>query len=125
MDHSARDLHLDLHRLSQILEQVPRRDDLRAVPQVLLEPYLAVVNRTRFQDSRISVKIGSNLEHLRDSAGDSCLSTTDFAQLRRWFSELDCEQCDSQFEADAESGALEFLVVEARDAKANNALKEL
>ena len=44
MDHSARRHHLDLHRLSQISEQVPRRDDLRAVPQVVLEPYLAVVN---------------------------------------------------------------------------------
>ena len=53
------------------------------------------------------------------------LSATDFAQLRKWFSELDWEQWYSQFEADAESGALEFLVVEARDAKANNALKEL
>ena len=52
------------------------------------------------------------------------LSATDFAQLRKWFSELDWEQWDSQFEADAESGALDFLIVEASDSKTNNALEE-
>lgn len=53
------------------------------------------------------------------------LSATDFAQLRKWFSELDWEQWDSQFETDAESGALDFLVAEARDAKINKELEEL
>ena len=53
------------------------------------------------------------------------LSETDFAELRKWFSELDWEQWDRQFEADAASGALDFLIAEARDAKTNNTLKEL
>ena len=44
MDHSARGLDLDRSRLSQILEPVQSRDDLLAVPQVLLAPDLAVVN---------------------------------------------------------------------------------
>ena len=53
------------------------------------------------------------------------LSATDFAQLIRWFSELDWEHWDSKFEADAEARSLDFLVTEARDAKTNNELQEL
>ena len=52
------------------------------------------------------------------------LSATDFTQLRKWFSELDWEQLDSQFEADAESEALDFLIDEASESKANDAFEE-
>ncbi|MCY4475615.1 MAG: hypothetical protein OXC83_09315 [Chloroflexi bacterium] len=41
------------------------------------------------------------------------LSSTHFVQLRRWFSELDWQQWDSQIEADGKSGALGFLIAEA------------
>lgn len=44
MDHSARRHDLDCSRLSQIPEPVQRRYDLLAVPQVLLEPDLEVMN---------------------------------------------------------------------------------
>ena len=44
MDHSARRIHLDHSRLSQMREPVQRHDDLLAVPEVLLGPVLAAVN---------------------------------------------------------------------------------
>ncbi len=47
------------------------------------------------------------------------------AQLREWFSELDWERWDKQIEADADEGALDFLISEALEAKEDGALQEL
>ncbi len=53
------------------------------------------------------------------------LHETDFDELRKWSRDLDWEQRDRQFEADADSAKLDFLIDEARDAKANDLLEEL
>ena len=47
------------------------------------------------------------------------------AQLREWFSELDWERWDKQIEADADEGALDFLISEALEAKEDGTLQEL
>ena len=47
------------------------------------------------------------------------------AQLREWFSELDWEKWDGQIEADANEGALDFLVADALEAKEDGTLQEL
>lgn len=47
------------------------------------------------------------------------------AQLREWFSELDWERWDRQIEADADEGALDFLVADALEAKEDGTLQEL
>ncbi|MBI2908068.1 MAG: hypothetical protein HYX92_10490 [Chloroflexi bacterium] len=53
------------------------------------------------------------------------LSDEEYSRLRRWFSEKDWEKWDSEIEADAKSGKLDFLVKEALDEKARGSLKEL
>ena len=53
------------------------------------------------------------------------LPQTEYVRLRQWISELDWERWDSQVEADAEAGRLDFLVAEAREAKARGLLEEL
>ena len=65
----------------------------------------------------------SSIPEIQQSILD--LSETDFAELRKWFSDLDWEQWDRQIEADAESGKLDFLIDEARDAEAKNLLEDL
>ena len=47
------------------------------------------------------------------------------AQLREWFSELDWERWDKQIEADADEGALDFLMADALEAKEDGTLQEL
>lgn len=47
------------------------------------------------------------------------------AQLREWFSELDWERWDRQIEADADEGALDFLIADALEAKEDGTLQEL
>ena len=44
------------------------------------------------------------------------LPETEYARLRQWISDLDWERWDSQVEADAEAGRLDFLIAEAREA---------
>ncbi len=53
------------------------------------------------------------------------LPETEYARLRQWISDLDWERWDGQVEADAEAGRLDFLIAEAREAKARGALEEL
>ena len=43
------------------------------------------------------------------------LPENEYAELRRWISDLDWERWDQQLEADAESGRLDFLIAEAHD----------
>ena len=43
------------------------------------------------------------------------LPDTQYAELRKWLSELDWERWDNQIEADSEAGKLDFLVEEARE----------
>jgi hypothetical protein len=45
------------------------------------------------------------------------LPEEDFAQLREWFSGKDWNIWDKEIESDSDSGRLDFLINEARDAK--------
>jgi len=49
----------------------------------------------------------------------------EYGRLRQWFLERDWEIWDQEIEADSKSGKLEFLIEEARDAKARGTLKNL
>jgi hypothetical protein len=53
------------------------------------------------------------------------LSEEDFARLRKWFAERDCERWDGQLETDVAAGKLDFLLAEASAAKAQDKLQEL
>jgi hypothetical protein len=53
------------------------------------------------------------------------LPEEDFEILREWFSEKDWEKWDREIEADSDSGNLDFLVDEAKDAKKNGKLRDL
>lgn len=53
------------------------------------------------------------------------LPKDEFAELARWLSQKDWERWDREIEADSEAGKLDFLVREARDAKAKGTLKDL
>ena len=53
------------------------------------------------------------------------LSTNEFAELYRWFSERDWERWDKELEADSQAGKLDFLVREAREEKTKGTLKDL
>lgn len=53
------------------------------------------------------------------------LPESEYAQLRKWLSDLDWERWDRQIEADADEGALDFLVEDAREAKEDGTLQEL
>ena len=59
-----------------------------------------------------------------ESAIDA-LSADEYHALRNWFWERDWETWDRQIAADAVSGKLDFLLQEARDAKANGTLRSL
>lgn len=53
------------------------------------------------------------------------LDEDDYQDLVRWINELDWERWDAQIEADSGSGKLDFLEVEAFEAKKDGTLKEL
>lgn len=53
------------------------------------------------------------------------LPEAEFAQLRKWLSDLDWERWDRQIEADAHDGRLDFLIAEALEAKEDGTLQEL
>jgi len=53
------------------------------------------------------------------------LPEEEYALLRHWFSEKDWQKWDRQFEVDAKSGKLDFLVKESFEAKKRGKLKNL
>ena len=53
------------------------------------------------------------------------LPEADYAQLSRWFHELDWERWDAEIEQDSRDGKLDFLIVQATQAKADGTLQEL
>ena len=53
------------------------------------------------------------------------LPESDYARLRKWFSEKDWQKWDSEFKDDSESGKLDFLIKEVFDEKEKGRLKEL
>jgi hypothetical protein len=53
------------------------------------------------------------------------LPERDFKRLREWFSKKDWDKWDREIESDFESGKLNFLVKEAKDAKNYGKLKDL
>ena len=68
-------------------------------------------------------KIMTKVEEL-ESAIDA-LPDDEYKALRDWFWERDWAEWDSQIEADASAGKLDFLYREAQDAKANGTLRAL
>jgi hypothetical protein len=61
---------------------------------------------------------------LLESAVDS-LPKSEYSRFRRWFLERDWEKWDRQISSDSKAGRLDFLVREAREAKAKGQLKDL
>lgn len=53
------------------------------------------------------------------------LPKADYAQLSRWFHELDWERWDAVIERDSRDGKLDFLVVQAARAKTDGTLQKL
>ena len=53
------------------------------------------------------------------------LSKTDYQLLKQWLNELDKDEWDHQIEADSNAGKLDFLNVEALEAKEKGTLKNL
>jgi hypothetical protein len=53
------------------------------------------------------------------------LPREEFAEIFRWLSEKDWERWDGEIEADSQAGRLDFLVREAREAKAKGTLKDM
>lgn len=53
------------------------------------------------------------------------LPRADYAQLSKWFLELDWKQWDSEIEQDSTTGKLDFLTEEATRAKADGTLRDL
>lgn len=65
----------------------------------------------------------AQVEHIK--AEIEALSEEDFASLRKWFAERDWQRWDEQLEADVASGKLDFLLEEAKAAKAQGKLQDL
>jgi len=65
----------------------------------------------------------SNVEEIERAI--ELLPDEEYVRLRQWFSEKDWLKWDQQITADSESGRLDFLVREAREAKSKNTLEEL
>jgi len=65
----------------------------------------------------------ARVEHIQ--AEIEALSEEDFARLRNWFAEKDWERWDEQLEADVGAGKLDFLLAEAKAAKAQGKLRDL
>ena len=53
------------------------------------------------------------------------LAEDEYSELRDWFWERDWAKWDREIEVDAVSGRLDFLLQEARDAKAQETLRDL
>ncbi len=53
------------------------------------------------------------------------LPERDYKELLRWFTEKDWEKWDRQIAEDSKSGKLDYLVKQAKEAKAKNKLREL
>ncbi len=53
------------------------------------------------------------------------LTKSDYAELLRWLADYDWGQWDRQIEADAEAGRLDFLTLQAREAKGQGTLEDL
>lgn len=53
------------------------------------------------------------------------LPSEDLSEIFRWLSDKDWERWDAELATDAKSGKLEFLMRDAREAKAKGTLKDL
>jgi hypothetical protein len=65
----------------------------------------------------------TKLEQLESAVGS--LPKEEYSRFRRWFLEHDWAMWDRQIAADSKAGRLDFLVREARKAKAKGRLREL
>lgn len=65
----------------------------------------------------------STVEEIKDAI--SKLPEDQYHAIREWFSEEDWKGWDSQIQQDSESGALDFLIKEARAEKKKGKLEEL
>jgi hypothetical protein len=65
----------------------------------------------------------SKVEEIKEAI-DS-LPEQEYVELRRWFTEKDWSKWDRQIAEDSDARKLDFLIREAKEAKANNKLREL
>lgn len=65
----------------------------------------------------------STVEEIKDAISD--LPDPMISELRRWIIEKDWEKWDKQITKNSESGKLDFLIDEARIAKASGTLRDL
>ena len=65
----------------------------------------------------------SKVEEIKEAI-DS-LPKQEYIELRQWFSEKDWQNWDRQIAENSESGKLDFLLKEAREAKSKNKLREV
>ena len=52
-------------------------------------------------------------------------SKANYAQMSRWFHELDSKRWDAEIEQNSRNGKLDFLLAQASQAKADGTLQEL
>ncbi|MFI5295650.1 MAG: hypothetical protein ACHQ0Y_11570 [Thermodesulfovibrionales bacterium] len=65
----------------------------------------------------------SKVEEIKEAI-DS-LPEQEYVELRRWLSEKDWAKWDRQIAEHSDSGKLDFLITEAKEAKSKNKLREL
>lgn len=65
----------------------------------------------------------SKVEEIKEAI-DS-LPKQEYIELLQWFSEKDWQNWDRQIAENSESGKLDFLLKEAREAKSKNKLREV
>lgn len=65
----------------------------------------------------------TNVEKLKSEIEK--LPGEEYSELSRWFLETDWKRWDSQIEADAAAGQLDFLIEEALEEKAKGRLRDL
>lgn len=65
----------------------------------------------------------AQVEHIQ--AEIEALSDEEFTRLRKWFAEKDWQRWDEQLEADVAAGKPDFLLEEAKAAKAQGKLRDL
>jgi hypothetical protein len=53
------------------------------------------------------------------------LPQEEYSQFRRWFFDHDGKEWDQEIEEDSKAGKLDFLILEAAEAKKNDTLKDL
>ena len=65
----------------------------------------------------------SKVEEIKEAI--DALPEQEYIELRHWFTEKDWSKWDRQIAEDSDSGKLDFLIKQAKEAKAENKLREV